>query len=279
MNRARAGGPRCRLVLAGVVTMALTGGATTARAQACRVTWSSVGDDASAIVKAPFDMDGDAVLRTFAAGAAIGASMIWVDGAVDRGVRDHPDDMPWTAVHQFSRLTGWYGASGRNALITAAGLVGVVAAGGAIADDDYVVDTAAIMGESVVFTWVFTSVSKVIFGRRRPYTEAGPHDFTWFADPRHDASLSFPSGHASTAFALAAAAAGRHSNWYVQVPAYLFATSAAVQRIDARKHWTSDVLAGGLLGYAVSAFLVDRYHCTKPAPAPTYRVPLFQIAF
>ncbi len=239
-----------------------------------------MGDDAEAIVKAPFEMDQDATLRTLAAGATIGASIIWIDGPVDRAFQEHPDDMPWKAAHQFSRIASWYGASARNAMITAVGVVGLVAAGGAIADDDYVVDTAAIMGESVLFTFAITSVTKVIFGRSRPYTHEGPHAFHGFADPRRDASLSFASGHAATAFALAGAAAGRHPDWYVQVPAYGFATAAAIQRVDTRMHWTSDVLTGGLLGYAVSAFLVDRYVCgNKNAPLPNMSVTLFALSF
>ncbi|HEX5131918.1 MAG TPA: phosphatase PAP2 family protein [Candidatus Krumholzibacteria bacterium] len=270
--------PRPWTATALLVVLSMAQPVGTARADTCRVTASSIGDDAEALVKAPFHADSEAWLKTAVAGAAIGASMLWLDDAVDRRVREHSDDFPWQAAHQLSRLSSWYGASSRHAIIATAGIVGAVAAGGAIADDDRVLDTAAIMAESAVLTMGITYVSKLIFGRRRPYNVEGPHRFEWFVSPRNDASVSFPSGHTSTAFALAGAAAGRHPDWYVQVPAYVLATSAGLQRIDTRKHWTSDVIAGAVLGYAVSAFLVDRYDCppddASAGPATTISLAL-----
>lgn len=236
-----------------------------ARAEPCRVTWSSVGDDAGALVKAPFEMDDEAILRTAVAGAAIGASMIWADDYFDRLVREEPDEMPWVAARKLASLTGWYGINGRNAMITAAGITGAVALAGYASDDDRMLDTAAIMAESVVFSMVITSVTKMIVGRKRPHDDSGPHDFEWFVGPFRREALSFPSGHAATAFALAGAGAGRYPHWYVQIPAYTLATSAALQRMDSRAHWASDVLTGGLVGYAVAAFLVDRYDCDPGA--------------
>ena len=230
------------------------------RADSCReVTWSSIGEDAGELVKAPFHMDKDAALKTTAALAGIGASMVWLDAPLDNlVVTDAP---AWQPAHRLASLTSWYGRSGGHAALVAAGIVGTVAAAGWMADEDRMVDTAAIMGEAVVFTTVVTYAGKMVFGRRRPYNDEGPHRFRWFVAPGNEPSVSFPSGHSATAFALAGAGAGRHPHWYVQIPAYLLATSAGLQRMDARMHWASDVLAGGLLGYAVSSFLVDRYDC------------------
>jgi membrane-associated phospholipid phosphatase len=197
----------------------------------------------------------------------IGGTMIWVDAPVDRMVRDNA--RAWEPLRRFSHLTSWYGKSGRNAFIVSAAITGAVAAGGWLSDDDRMVDTAAIMAESVVFTTVLTYAGKMLFGRKRPYNNEGPHQFEWFVGPGNEPSVSFPSGHASTAFALAGAGAGRYPYWYVQVPAYALAASAGLQRIDTRKHWTSDVIAGAVLGYAVSTFLVDRYNCDDPESGGT----------
>ncbi len=231
-----------------------------ARADSCReVTWSSIGEDAGELVKAPFHMDEDAALKTTAALAGIGASMIWLDAPLDHLVVTNAP--AWQPAHRLASLTSWYGRSGGHAALVTAGIVGTVAAAGWLADEDRMVDTAAIMGEAVVFATVITYAGKTVFGRRRPYNDEGPHRFRWFVAPGNEPSVSFPSGHSATAFALAGAGAGRHPHWYVQIPAYLLATSAGLQRMDTRMHWASDVLAGGLLGYAVSAFLVDRYAC------------------
>jgi membrane-associated phospholipid phosphatase len=63
-------------------------------------------------------------------------------------------------------------------------------------------------------------------------------------------SLSFPSGHTSTAFSLAAVA-DRHYGWKVGVPAYLLASGIGLSRIEKDKHYLSDVLAGATLGIIV----------------------------
>ncbi len=241
-------------------------------AESRRVTWSSVGDDAESLLEAPFEMDRDGVLRAAVAGAAIGASMLWLDERVDRLVRGDSGEWPWAAARRYSRLTTWYGESGTRALVVSSALVGAVAAGGYLADDDRMVDTAAIMGESVVFSTGLVYLTKMVFGRKRPYNDRGARSFEWFVSPRNEASLSFPSGHTATAFALAGAGAGRHPHWYVEFPAYALATAAALQRVDTRAHWTSDVIAGGLIGYAVAEFLVDRYENAGDARDGTKKV-------
>ena len=58
---------------------------------------------------------------------------------------------------------------------------------------------------------------------------------------------SFPSGHASGAFALATVTEVFHGPLY-GIPAYLLASAIAVSRIDANKHVASDVVAGAVLG-------------------------------
>jgi len=230
------------------------------RADDCRdVTWESVGEDFEALLKAPFEMDEEGWIKTGVAFASVGATMIWADAPIDRVVQEQP--AAWKPFHKLASLSNWYGRSGKNAFIVSAGVIGAVAVGGWLADEDRMVDTAAIMTESLVFSTAISGLAKVILGRKRPHADEGPHKFNWFVGPGDHESVSFPSGHTSTAFALAGAGAGRHPYWYVQIPAYTLAVSAGLQRIDSRAHWTSDVITGALIGYSVSAFLVDRYDC------------------
>jgi membrane-associated phospholipid phosphatase len=58
---------------------------------------------------------------------------------------------------------------------------------------------------------------------------------------------SFPSGHASGAFALATVAEVFHGPLY-GIPSYLLASTIALSRIDLNKHWASDTVAGAVLG-------------------------------
>jgi membrane-associated phospholipid phosphatase len=59
--------------------------------------------------------------------------------------------------------------------------------------------------------------------------------------------LSFPSGHASSAFALATVAQ-QHYGFKVGVPSYVAASAIGLSRIERDKHYLSDVLAGATLG-------------------------------
>jgi len=73
--------------------------------------------------------------------------------------------------------------------------------------------------------------------------------------PNGEDDLSFPSGHASNAFTLAAVAE-RHYGWKAGVPAYTLASLVAVSRLQRNKHYLSDVMAGATLGYIVGRTVV-----------------------
>jgi hypothetical protein len=59
--------------------------------------------------------------------------------------------------------------------------------------------------------------------------------------------FSFPSGHATAAFA-SATVLQRHFGWKVGVPAYAAATYVAASRVQGKRHYLSDVAFGAALG-------------------------------
>lgn len=61
-------------------------------------------------------------------------------------------------------------------------------------------------------------------------------------DPR-----SFPSGHATAAFATATVLQ-EHYGWKLGLPMYAAAAYVAAERVTQQKHWPSDVVAGAVLG-------------------------------
>jgi hypothetical protein len=85
---------------------------------------------------------------------------------------------------------------------------------------------------AVLLSSLYTSVLKTAAHRERP-----------------DGSdrLSFPSGHTSSAFALASVAQA-HYGWKLGVPSYLAASAIGFSRISNDRHHLSDVLAGATLG-------------------------------
>ncbi|MEQ7874715.1 phosphatase PAP2 family protein [Sphingomonas sp. ASV193] len=60
---------------------------------------------------------------------------------------------------------------------------------------------------------------------------------------------SFPSGHTSVSFAAAATLEKRYG-WQVGIPAHLVAAFVGVARVEARKHYWHDVIAGAAIGEA-----------------------------
>ncbi len=93
---------------------------------------------------------------------------------------------------------------------------------------------------------VMTTVFKELTDRRRPY-EKYPADIQVLS---YSSSSSFPSGHASLAFATATSISLEYRKWYIVAPTFLWAGSVAYSRIYLGQHYPSDVLAGAVVGIA-----------------------------
>jgi len=71
-------------------------------------------------------------------------------------------------------------------------------------------------------------------------------------------SQSFPSGHTASAFA-GAAFLQRRYGWSYGIPAYAAAAFVGYSRVEAKRHHTSDVVAGAALGIAGNLVFTRRY--------------------
>ena len=102
---------------------------------------------------------------------------------------------------------------------------------------------------------------KVLLGRRRPEVTDDPDQFRPISF--HESSQSYPSGHATGAFALAAVAVGEFpgQRWLPWV-AWPAAGAVAASRVVGRKHWVTDVAAGAALGI-LSARVVLRFNAGR----------------
>jgi hypothetical protein len=101
--------------------------------------------------------------------------------------------------------------------------------------------------ESMGYTLVTTEFFKVAFNRSRP-DQPGllPNDSFW------DGGKSFPSGHAAFSWAFAAAMARQFpTHKWVKISSYSVAAVVSGLRFTARKHYLSDILIGGVQGYAI----------------------------
>jgi membrane-associated phospholipid phosphatase len=59
---------------------------------------------------------------------------------------------------------------------------------------------------------------------------------------------SFPSGHTSTAFALATSVSLEYPKWYVIAPSYAWACAVGYSRMRLGVHYPTDVFAGAIIG-------------------------------
>ncbi len=102
---------------------------------------------------------------------------------------------------------------------------------------------------SLALAGVATGILKVVCGRARPNMDEGSGDFDFFA--KSNSSQSFPSGHATVAFALSSVLASRISNPYATIGLFGLATLTGMQRMYSDNHWLSDVIMGASIGTVI----------------------------
>ncbi len=115
--------------------------------------------------------------------------------------------------------------------------------------------------EAFVVSALSVEILKLAFGRHRPYQETPANPRKW-GGPFHSWGYnSMPSGHTTVAFSVATvfASAYKDKPW-VAVLSYGIATGVGLSRIYTDDHWSSDVLIGAALGYAIGKTV---YHVMK----------------
>lgn len=137
------------------------------------------------------------------------------------------------------------------------GVPAVMAIVGGIKNDKKLLKDALYVGTSVVEAFAVTYIVKLLVDRERPYDR--------YPDRVHpysrESSPSFPSGHTSTAFALATSLSITYPKWYVIGPTALWACSVGFSRMNEGVHYPSDVFAGAVVGAgcAVANVYINRW--------------------
>jgi membrane-associated phospholipid phosphatase len=95
---------------------------------------------------------------------------------------------------------------------------------------------------------------KYVFLRQRPFLGTGAGSFF------QSGGSSFPSAHATTAFAMATVIANAYPGPMTKLLAYGSATAISLARVGGRQHFPSDVFVGATVGYLIGRSVQKRHH-------------------
>ena len=195
-----------------------------------------VWNDALNVASAPWGWDSDAWLCAALGTASVLGTALVLDNPVHRAVLRN--DSP--SLHRWA-----------NNLAPIGNEYSFVAAGGfyvygLVARDAETRATGADTLSALLITGASLIPLKYGLGRARPDDNLGNHSFKPLSSRD-----SFASAHTAFAFTAAAAITEHYSDTWVQVTAYGLATAAGLSRLEQNVHWTSDVLAGALIGTTI----------------------------
>ena len=219
-------------------------------------------DDAKALFFAPLHWDGGQIATAVGAGAVVGGVMI-VDERLAQGAQDHASAQTRRLSRIVTPLGDW----------AAWGTSGVLVVSGLALRDTHVSAMGREAVEACVFASLMTDILKPVFGRVRPYVSGNENSYQPLTH-----NYSFPSGHATVAFAFASVISARSEGWVIPTASYTLASLVAYSRVNDAQHFPSDVVAGGLIGTVVGRFIVHRHLAAEGGGAtPPVAVDIFPI--
>jgi len=120
-------------------------------------------------------------------------------------------------------------------------------------------ETACLGFESFVLAGAVTQALK--YGTHRDRPRESPDHQIWHGPSFSGKNLSFPSGEAASAFAVATIFASEYGDKrWVPPLAYGLSTLTALARVHDNAHWCSDVFVGSCVGYFTSQALYRIHH-------------------
>ena len=118
-------------------------------------------------------------------------------------------------------------------------------------------EAALLIAQSFLLSAGLTQGLKISFRRDRP-DDSRDDQFSFFSSDASKTNSAFPSGHATNAFSMAAVLTNvyeQNAPWLGWV-LYPLATMTSLARVNNERHWASDVVFGGALGYFIGRMVV-----------------------
>ena len=186
--------------------------------------------------------------------------VFYLDEKIDKGyVINNNPPFVYTLGNKFAEIGKEYGKSNDRVYYLFGGIITSLYTGSIMSKNTKLLQTTGLVSESFIFSLLISGSTKLILGRSRPYMNKGSKDFNFFSFSDNKDFRSMPSGHTSSAFAMITVITTQYNYWWVKVPSYSFLTGVIFQRIHDHKHWASDVIVGGLIGYSVANILLEKY--------------------
>ena len=145
---------------------------------------------------------------------------------------------------------------------------------GHFADNTKARRTALLGVESFIINGVLTGIIKHVTHKHRP-APGNLDDVRWDGPDAGVANRAFPSGHTSSAFAVATVVASEYEDTGLVGPlAYGAATLCGLSRMNDNAHWLSDVIIGAALGHFTARAVMGMHgrperRCFEIQPALT----------
>ncbi|HSP88372.1 MAG TPA: phosphatase PAP2 family protein [Ignavibacteriaceae bacterium] len=198
------------------------------------------------LIQSPLHFDEQDLILT---GIIVGATAFSL--GLDNPVRDNIGKLQSNTLDKVTR----YGENFGNGKYVA-GVSGLIYLGGHLFQDKELRETGLMLAEAIFLNGVVTEGLKIIAGRSRPFINEGNYKIDFFEMELEDEENSLPSGHTSTAFAVATVLSQRIDNIYASIGLYSLAGLTAFQRMYKDKHWISDTILGAALGTVIGLKVV-----------------------
>lgn len=198
--------------------------------------------DASHIATAPLRWEGSDWAKFGLGVAAVGGAIL-----LDRDLRQAVDRNSSSGLLRVADAVAPFGSE------YSFGVLGAFYLGGKLLKNEKALSVAQDgLASSLIAAGVISPILKVTVSRQRPTQAESTFD-------RDRGGMSFPSGHATQAFAVASVIAAHYDSFWVRAAAYGLAGLVGLSRMQQGEHYASDVLAGALIGTAVGNAVV-RFH-------------------
>ena len=202
-----------------------------------RKLWGNILLDQKEIFTSPFRMTRSDAKWWVGFGAAT-AALIATDRTTSKVFENSPGQIRW--ANHLSQVGAAY---------TLIPITAGFYAFGVLAEDPKPREVGVLGAEAMLDSLIVVSILKPIAGRNRP-------DATHERGNFFDGGSGFPSGHAIESWALASLIAHEYQHQIaVPIVAYGLAALVSGARFTAQRHYASDIVAGGAMGWFIGRYV------------------------